>query len=259
MSLRKVSVLIISSNQDFLSLCGQMLDDRGLHTTLAPADPSEVPDFAARLKPDIILSDLWFHGMDVLELIPLVNGAFEKEPPKWIIMFSGEDHAMLRTGLPKQVSYIIEKPFDADLLADRIYRLAEYREGEVRRLTREEESIADLLRQLSVPGHMAGFYYLASAIDLAANDSKLLNSIIRGLYPKVADRFGTTVASVEKAIRSVVSVCWSNCDQAILRQIFGYQGSKRKPTSSAFIAVLSDRVRIERSIQSKQQNTKIAE
>ncbi len=251
MSVKKTSVLILSDDRELLSFSSERLSQCGIHTILPPSAPSELTTFIAEAKPDIILSDIWFCTVNAMEQIPFLNDAVQKKNPNvptWIIMFSGEEYKMFRTGLPKQVSYIIEKPFDTDLLADRIYRLSEYRENTVHSLTDEEESIATLLRQLCVPMHMVGLKYLSCAIDLAANDSSLLNSIIGELYPRVAVRFETSVAAVEKAIRSVILVSWNSCDRVTLRQFFGYQIAKNKPTSSAFIAVISDRIRMERNI-----------
>ena len=254
MSVKKISVLILSDDQELLSSSSERLSQYGLHIILPPDDPSELTNFIVEAKPNIILSDIWFRKANVMEQIPFLNDVIQKKnpkgAPKWIIMFSGEEHTMFRTGLPKQVSYIIEKPFCADLLADRIFRPAEYRENTVHSLTDEEESIATLLRQLSIPMHMVGLYDLSCAIDLAANDGTLLNSTMGKLYPRVADRFETTVAAAEKAIRSAILVCRNSCERSTLRRFFGYQIAKSKPTSSAFTAVISDRIRMERSLQS---------
>lgn len=67
------------------------------------------------------------------------------------------------------------------------------------------------------------------------------------LYPTIAKKYNKTPSSVERAIRHAIEVAWSRGEINILQEIFGNSISqnKIKPTNSEFIAVLSDKMRLE--------------
>ena len=67
------------------------------------------------------------------------------------------------------------------------------------------------------------------------------------LYPSVAKRFSTTASRVERAIRHAIEVAWDRGDVDILNSYFGYtiHNGRGKPTNSEFIAMISDKLRLQ--------------
>ena len=78
-------------------------------------------------------------------------------------------------------------------------------------------------------------------------DPEIINSITKELYPSVAKNFKTTSSRVERAIRHAIEVAWDRGDLDVLSSYFGYTISnlKGKPTNSEFIAMISDRLRLQ--------------
>lgn len=71
------------------------------------------------------------------------------------------------------------------------------------------------------------------------------------LYPEVAKRFNTTASRVERAIRHAIEVAWDRGDLETLQKYFGYtvSNAKGKPTNSEFIAMIADRLQLQRKHQ----------
>ncbi|MBR2484270.1 MAG: sporulation initiation factor Spo0A C-terminal domain-containing protein, partial [Oscillospiraceae bacterium] len=86
------------------------------------------------------------------------------------------------------------------------------------------------------------------AIVLTVQNMDIINAVTKVLYPEVAKHFGTTPSRVERAIRHAIEVAWDRGDLETLQKYFGYTVSisKGKPTNSEFIAMLSDRLALER-------------
>ena len=112
--------------------------------------------------------------------------------------------------------------------------------------------ITDILHQIGVPAHIKGYKYVREAIRLTVEDPEMLNSVTKILYPTVAKNFGSTASRVERAIRHGIEVAWDRGDVEVLNAYFGYtiQSQRGKPTNSEFVAMISDKIRLQRRITS---------
>lgn len=109
-----------------------------------------------------------------------------------------------------------------------------------------EVVVSEIMHQIGVPAHIKGYQYLREAIILSINDSEMMNSVTKLLYPTVAKTFKTTPSRVERVIRHAIEVAWDRGDVDVLSSYFGYtiQNSRGKPTNSEFIAMISDKLRL---------------
>ena len=103
------------------------------------------------------------------------------------------------------------------------------------------------MRQIGVPAHIKGYQYLRQSILLSVKDPELLQAVTKVLYPTVAKNNKTTSSRVERAIRHAIEVAWDRGDVDVLSSYFGYtiENSRGKPTNSEFIAMISDKLRLE--------------
>ena len=110
-----------------------------------------------------------------------------------------------------------------------------------------EVNITGIIHQIGVPAHIKGYHYLREAILLSVQDTAMMNSVTKQLYPLVAKKFGTTASRVERAIRHAIEVAWDRGDVDVLNSYFGYtiQNSRGKPTNSEFIAMIADKIRMQ--------------
>lgn len=107
--------------------------------------------------------------------------------------------------------------------------------------------VTQVLHEIGVPAHIRGYEYLRQAIMLSVEDPHLLTSIVKDLYPQVAQTFSTIPSRVERNIRHAIEVAWDRGDLATLEHWFGATISqlKGKPTNSEFIALIADKLRME--------------
>ena len=83
---------------------------------------------------------------------------------------------------------------------------------------------------------------------MVVEDIELLGAVTKELYPAIAKLNKTTPSRVERAIRHAIEVAWNRGRLETINNLFGYtvQNDKGKPTNSEFIAIIADKLRIER-------------
>ena len=127
---------------------------------------------------------------------------------------------------------------------------------QIKELTQDDDldyEITNILHEIGVPAHIKGYLYLRDAIKLVYRDVKMLGSITKVLYPTLATMYHTTASRVERAIRHAIEIAWVRGNVDTITDIFSYTISynKSKPTNSEFIAMISDKLRLEHQKQKK--------
>ena len=176
------------------------------------------------------------------------------------MVISGVDNQRFENEvLQAGADYYFLKPFDVQMLAERVAMMTSWQlsggKMDVPASPHISDSelevlVSDIMRQIGVPAHIKGYQYLREAIILSIHDTEMMNSVTKVLYPTVAKRFSTTSSRVERAIRHAIEVAWDRGDVDVLSSYFGYtiQNSRGKPTNSEFIAMISDKMRLQLKI-----------
>jgi len=101
-----------------------------------------------------------------------------------------------------------------------------------------------------VPAHIKGYKFLRDAITLVVNKPEYLNAVTKELYPTIALMNNTTPSRVERAIRHAIELAWNRGRIETLEALFGYtiKNDRGKPTNSEFIAIIADKLRLERKV-----------
>lgn len=109
-----------------------------------------------------------------------------------------------------------------------------------------ERRIAEVLISIGVPAHLLGYRYLKYVVAEAYTDYKLLDSVTKELYPRVAIQFNTTSERAERAIRHAIEVAWMRGDPEVQHKVFKFSldPDKGKPTNSEFIAAVVENLRL---------------
>lgn len=100
------------------------------------------------------------------------------------------------------------------------------------------KEIQYLVRSLGIGGNYQGYRYLTYAISLCLEDEDYLLGVSKLLYPEIARTFQTTACSVERNLRTVVSVCWERGNRELLENISLYPLSG-KPTTGEFLDIIT--------------------
>ena len=200
---------------------------------------------------DAAIVDLWLSKLDG---IGVIRGATENSKSKstvYILTSPINKQSVLMEASSVGADICILKPFDVSTLIQHVRSLVKmkglgYSADERGSSSDIESQVTKIIHQIGVPAHIKGYQYLRSAIMMTIDDSDVINSVTKVLYPTVAKKYQTTTSRVERAIRHAIEVAWDRGDIDTLNSYFGYtiQNSRGKPTNSEFIAMIADNLRL---------------
>ncbi len=173
--------------------------------------------------------------------------------PAFLMLSPIANQTMIADAITAGADSFLMKPFDMNSLCEHLRRLPTMREKANEQKPAEnsnapdiETQVTKIIHQIGVPAHIKGYQYLRTAILLTIQDSDIINSVTKVLYPSVAKKYQTTTSRVERAIRHAIEVAWDRGDVDTLNSYFGYtiQNNRGKPTNSEFIAMIADNLRL---------------
>lgn len=206
---------------------------------------------------DILLIDLFIPNFDGVKFLEELkeNSDNYKLPKRTIVVtqfVSGFINAKLNN---LNIDYLVMKPVNYDNLYQLILGMLN---EPTKQLDDEydpdlDSEITDILHEVGVPAHIKGYMYLRDAIMMVYKNVEILGAITKVLYPEIAHHYCTTASRVERAIRHAIEIAWVRGNVDAISDIFSYTISynKSKPTNSEFIAMISDRLRLEHRKQKK--------
>ena len=245
----KTRVLLADANQDFRRMLAEVLAaERDMEVVAQTGDGEELLRLIDRHSPQVVVMDLVLSGMDGLEVLEELG----QDGPRVLVLSAFAGAALSEGVSAKGADYLMLKPCRMTAVAQRVRQLAQLAgesadRGEEDRQTLERR-ITGIIHEIGVPAHIKGYQYLREAISLTVEDMEVINAVTKVLYPAVGKRFGTTASRVERAIRHAIEVAWDRGDLETLQRYFGYtvSNAKGKPTNSEFIAMIADRISLER-------------
>ncbi len=108
-----------------------------------------------------------------------------------------------------------------------------------------EHRAAEILLSMNIQPHLQGYYALKEVIRLVAlTVSGTRLSMMKEIYPAAARACGISPITAERAMRHVIDLSWSRSNLQTIRHYFGCGADLRaRPTNSAFIYILAERLR----------------
>ena len=250
--MEKVRVLIAEGNDELRTQCTQILRRQGINVIGEAADGQDALVKITRLKPGVVISDMHLGKIDGVGLIRESKKQLGDGYPAFIMISSFHNPGVFEECVEAGAAYCMLVPLDYNTLGDRIRRIGE--KGKPRiggHLPSREDSdleaqVTKIIHQIGVPAHIKGYQYLRTATIMVVENTDVINSVTKILYPSVAKSYGTTSSRVERAIRHAIEVAWDRGDLDVLNSFFGYtvQNSRGKPTNSEFIAMIADNLRL---------------
>ncbi|MDR2073762.1 MAG: sporulation transcription factor Spo0A [Oscillospiraceae bacterium] len=247
---KKIVALISEEDEDFLKSAPEVMENFGVSCFFVPKDGMKVVDEVQRLEPDFVVMNLFMPRIDAIGVLSRINKLDVKKPES-IIISGYVNQTLEQEILCAGASYLILRPFGIEELAEKIVRISNFGVSGFTRILSEkdkelESKVAEILHRVGIPAHIRGYQYLCRSIMSSAEDPEMINSMTKRLYPTIAKSFCTTSSRVERAIRHAIEVAWDRGDISVLNSYFGFtiQNSKGKPTNSEFIAMISERLRL---------------
>lgn len=258
----KLKVLLVDDNQRITTMIENILmEDEEIKVIGTAEDGVEALGMIEETKPDLVLLDLIMPKLDGLGVLEKMQQMEGKRPD--VIVVSGiAQEKITDTAFGLGAAYYLLKPFDHDMILSHVQKFkpgarAKFiaagggTRGEELAKYKLETDVTNIIHEIGVPAHIKGYQYLRDAIMMSVDDSEMLNSITKILYPSIAKQHGTTPSRVERAIRHAIEVAWSRGKVDTIDELFGYtvHNGKGKPTNSEFVALIADKIRLEQKIK----------
>lgn len=253
----RIRIFIADDNAEFVSILTNYLANQDDMEIVGTAnDGMEAVQKIKDLKPDVALLDVIMLHLDGIGVLEKLNEQKIELPICIMLSGVGQDKITSRA-ISLGAQYYIVKPFELEMLVKRIRELTEVKLpteityagfGNMNKKQESlEEKVTNIIHEVGVPAHIKGYQYLRDGIIMAVEDVEVINQITKQLYPDLAKKHHTTASRVERAIRHAIEVAWGRGQIDIVESIFGYtvNANKGKPTNSEFIAMISDKLRLE--------------
>ncbi|TCP69737.1 SpoIVB peptidase [Baia soyae] len=260
--MNQIRVVLADDNREFTELVKEHLSSQpDLEVVGVAYNGGEVIEILKKEVPDVLVLDIIMPHLDGLGVLEQIQELQLQPMPKIIMLTAFGQEEVTQRAVSLGASYYILKPFDMDVLTERIRQMKGV-SSVIRPRTNAmaaslsprsnhlDVSITSVIHEIGVPAHIKGYLYLREAITMVYNEVDLLGAITKTLYPRIAEKFKTTPSRVERAIRHAIEVAWSRGNMDSIRTLFGYtiNVSKAKPTNSEFIAMVADKLRIEHKV-----------
>lgn len=261
--MKKIKIGIADDNREFCEILKDYFSNKdNIEITFITHDGIKTVDAVKENQPEVLILDMVMPYMDGLGVLETINSMELPSYPKTIVLSAVGQETITQKSINMGAEYYIVKPFNFDILYRRINLLAGYDTTGENKLTYArtaavsrrgssyedlELEVTNIIHEIGVPAHIKGYQYLRDAIIMVVEDVELMGAITKELYPAIAYKNNTTPSRVERAIRHAIEVAWNRGKLETIDRLFGYtvQHDKGKPTNSEFIALISDKLRLE--------------
>lgn len=266
----QLKVVIADSNLQERESKQLSMEARGMKVILSTGDGNKVLKVINDGKADIVVMDMVLSGVDGIGILEESRNICEKKPII-IIQTALRMENLVEQAIKFGADYYMMKPVSNQMLINRVMQLVSKRytresEGSLgnifRKNAREYEparainnvcsgnlelDVTNLLLEIGIPAHIKGYQYIREGIMLSFYDKNMLHYITKCLYSTIAKKYKTTSSSVERTIRHAIEVAFRRGNRQVLEEIFSNTicSKKTKPTNSEFIALLTDKLRLE--------------
>lgn len=267
--MQTIEVLLADDNREFTNLLSEFIDDQNDMRVAGVAyngnDVLRLIEQSSRV-PDVLILDIIMPHLDGLGVLEKLREMELQPQPKIIMLTAFGQENITQKAVQLGASYYILKPFDMEILTNRIRQLVGTGPSSMPVMTTTtpmkanvvqlpktknlDANITSIIHEIGVPAHIKGYQYLREAITMVYNNIEILGAITKTLYPAIAEKYKTTPSRVERAIRHAIEVAWTRGNIDSISHLFGYtiNISKAKPTNSEFIAMVADKLRIEHKV-----------
>jgi len=253
---KKIKLLIVEDN---VQLCKMLSSFFGTKDDIEVVGTAENPLVAAAMiketRPDALIADVIMPEADGLSLLERLGTSEFESVPQTIVISAAASEETVRMACDLGAKYFMVKPFNKEILYRRLQDMFGNRTVPVRRTSQPvhsktlDEKITAVFLSIGIPAHIKGYHFLREAIKMVVKKPELINSITKKLYPGIAEPFETSASKVERAIRHAIEVAWSRGKIENINSFLGYNiyTNNDKPTNGEFIALMADKLLIDRS------------
>ncbi len=251
------TVFLLQNSKDATDNLKEKLEEAGFSVVGATEDGAKASSKITEAEPDLLITGLVISGCDGLSVIENVKKLGLKT--KIIVLSALSSESAITKALNAGADYFMAKPFNMDLLIQRINQLSgeDFKSDYVKTPTEDfsrkpatsiDEKISRIFINVGIPPHIKGYAFLREGVKMAIEEPDIINNITKKLYPMIGEKYSTTASKVERAIRHAIEVAWNRGRIDNINNILGvraYMGAE-KPTNSEFIALVADKMILEK-------------
>lgn len=247
----KIKLIITEDAVEFSQEQLKVLQSFNITPIFCQRDGETLKEMIISEQADIVLMDLFMTRLDAIGVMNYFNNT-NNIKPAFFVFSSFHSHVLEKEVMQCGASYFVLKPYNINELAKMFSALSDNQNVQNNSANRVdafglELKVTEILHEIGVPAHIKGYHYLRDSIIMSVEKPEIINAVTKQLYPSVAKKYETTSSRVERAIRHAIEVAWDRGDVEVLNSYFGYtiHNDRGKPTNSEFIAMISDKMRLE--------------
>ncbi len=201
------------------------------------------------LKPDFVITELVLCGFDGMKVIDEIEK--QNLPTKVVVLSALCREEIITKAIDHGAKYFFAKPVNFTLLRERLLEIDSEKESiapEFKNRNTLDEKISKIFINVGIPPHIKGYSFLREGVKMAVEDPRIINNITKKLYPMIGEKYSTSASKVERAIRHAIEVAWNRGRIESINGILGVRAyvGQEKPTNGEFIALVADKMILER-------------
>ena len=185
----KIRFLMSDTSAEITEACREALEQKGVEVTVVEKDGQKVLQKMLSVRPQVVLLDAFMPGLDALAVKQKYNAAGERHT-SFFVTGAFQSEEMVQELLDEGFAYYFVKPFDENVLASRVVKVAMGKEKHhlPTSVDSDELTVTEILHQIGVPAHIKGYQFLRDAILLTMNEPEYINAVTKRLYPEIAKK-----------------------------------------------------------------------
>lgn len=243
-------ILLVENDKEYLQILemyvmrmGDVFDEYAV-----AADGTEAIRKALEFRPDVVVTALILPNIDGIGVIGELSRTLKETV--FVVSSSIKSNFAISMAEEKGAGLYFAKPTEFEVFRDRLKERLSCDMTQKAVIVRNEDmsvmaAITREIQRIGMSTGIKGFRYVRHAIYLMT-ETEGYKSMMKEIYPEVARKFGTTPACVERDIRHAIEGAWTHGSMKRIDEVFGFSvdADKGKPTNSAFIITIAERIRL---------------
>ncbi len=232
-------VLIAQDYKDQHAALARVLKEANIKYKTGKSTKFELDIDIVRYEPTLVIFNASRLGAEAVgELIQKSESRGGK--PVFINIYTYEDPHELKMLSEMGVTDNFAFPYDVDMLAKHIGTLCASQPNDpdsfMKKITEHLDSI---LKKINPSPRQRGNSYIKEAVLLVLFKYPFKPNLHGVIYPAIAQKYSTSVKSVEHSIRISIESCWNGGNRQFLQMCTGISETNRRPSNQTFIMSLA--------------------
>ena len=150
----KIRFLMSDTSAEITEACREALEQKGVEVTVVEKDGQKVLQKMLSVRPQVVLLDAFMPGLDALAVKQKYNAAGERHT-SFFVTGAFQSEEMVQELLDEGFAYYFVKPFDENVLASRVVKVAMGKEKHhlPTSVDSDELTVTEILHQIGAIRH----------------------------------------------------------------------------------------------------------